>query len=299
MSFDNSKINISSFQPRWQWNNSIVNDTPIEINTPIFGNDFDFMPTSMGVPSFENYFSMDLSQFAMQNPFGLMNFALPQIDYTKLLENAMKMQNEYIQMLQNQQKIAMENTKKAKDNPNLPEYKPEDPKNISYDAKELKEKWSKIKPDLTNGFYEKVVEIAKKINCSPDALMAVMKAESGIKTTEKNPKGSATGLIQFTEETAKTFNTSTEALKKMSAEEQLEYVEKYLKYWKKTAGYKNTDFIDSATLYALVFLPAYSKRNVLTQKGEEAYSWNPGLDINKDGYITKTELGQRTQDCMA
>ena len=294
MSFEKIKFNsLPSFQQPLQLNTSFA------IDNPIFGNNFQFSPTQI---DFENYFQNNTS-FGLNSPFGLMNFTLPQMDYSQLLENAMKMQNEYMQMIQNQQKTLIENAKKTKLDSKTESYTPEDPKNISYDAKELKEKWSKIKPDLTNGFYEKVVKIAKKINCSPDALMAVMNAESGISATIKNPdpESTATGLIQFTEDTAKDLGTTTAKLKQMSAEKQLDYVEKYLTKNKKAAGISNSQFVDAGTLYALVFLPGRANQKYVTNSTEKYYSAgkNEDLDLNKDGYIAKTELAQRVQSFMA
>lgn len=290
MSFENLKItNSINFQPLLQLKNQFA------IDTPIWGNNLQFMPTTTGIPSFESYFLGDFSQVGMQNPFGLMNFSMPQMDYTKLLENAIKMQNECMKIIQERQQIALQNIKL---NQNSQTYTPETPENVSYDAKELKSKWASKKPHLTDGFYEKVVQIAKRINCDPNSLMAVMNAESGIDASAKNKKGSASGLIQFIESTAESLGTTTKKLRKMSAEEQLEYVEKYLTKTKNDAGL-GSSFIDSATLYSLIFLPGRSKNDVLTTKGEEYYAWNTCLDTNGDGRITKAELGQRVQSFMA
>ena len=129
--------------------------------------------------------------------------------------------------------------------------------------------------------------------------MALMYSESGLDPANVNKKSNATGLIQFMPDTATTFGTSVEALKKMSAEQQLNYVEKYFLYWKSDKGFKESDFIDAGTLYALTFLPKYSRQETLCRAGSNEYSQNKGLDKNKDGKITKTELSNRLKQYMA
>ena len=178
-------------------------------------------------------------------------------------------------------------------------YSDDDTSYFSYDAKELKTKWSKKKPELSDGFYNKVVEIAKRIKCNPGDLMAVMNAESGLSATAVNKNGGATGLIQFMPETAKSLGTTTEKLKQMSPEQQLVYVEKYLRQAKKNAGFGDNDKIGAGTLYSLVYLPAYAKQDVLASAGSSYYDENTVLDINGDGKITKNELAQIVHSHMA
>ncbi len=179
------------------------------------------------------------------------------------------------------------------------DYSDEDTSNFSYDAAALKEKWAvKGEPQFSDGFYNKVVEISKRVGCDPNALMAVMKSESGLKTTARNPHGGATGLIQFMPSTAKALGTSTEALSRMSPEEQLVYVEKFLVQNKKMAGFSEGDKLDSGTLYTLVFLPAYAKRDVLCTQGTKYYKYNAGLDLNHDGQITKQDMSRRVHQFM-
>ena len=177
--------------------------------------------------------------------------------------------------------------------------KPAEQIELNYDAKKLKEKWSK-KKNLSDTFYEKVIDISKKIKCDPNDLMAVMWYESAhtFNPAEPNSIG-AVGLIQFMPDTARTLGTTTEELKNMSAEKQLDYVEKYLVANKKDAGYDDNKQLDAGTLYSLVFLPGRSKRNVLTSKGEKYYSQNKSLDYNKDGKITKLDLSSVVKDNMA
>jgi hypothetical protein len=121
-----------------------------------------------------------------------------------------------------------------------------------------------------------------------------MESESGISSTVLNKAGSgATGLIQFMPATARGLGTSTEALAKMSAVEQLDYVEKYLRQAKSIAGIGKDESIDGGTLYALVFMPAHAKKDTLAVKGSGAYMANSGLDLNGDNRITAKDLQMR------
>ena len=180
-------------------------------------------------------------------------------------------------------------------------YSDEDTSYFSYDAKELKNKWQKKAPHLSEAFCNKAVAIAKRLNCDPNDLLAVMYSESSLKPTSVNKSSGATGLIQFMPATAKELGTTTQALKTMSAEEQLVYVEKYLHNAKRIAGFKDNEKIGAGTLYALVYLPGRAKRDVLASVNENNgyYSGNTPFDINRDGKITKAELAQRLRGYMA
>lgn len=179
------------------------------------------------------------------------------------------------------------------------DYSDEDTANFNYDAKALKSKWNKKAPWLSDAFYSKTTAISQRLGCDPNDLMAVMYSESGLKSTAGNKNGGATGLIQFLPSTAKSLGTTTSALRNMSAEQQLSYVEKCIAGTKKMAGFKSGDKLDTGTLYSLVFLPAFAKREVLTSKGSKYYAANAGLDTNHDGQITKSDLRKRLQKFKA
>jgi len=144
-------------------------------------------------------------------------------------------------------------------------------------------------PTNRAAFAAKVVEIAAKLKCDPNWLMFVMYLESGLKSTAKNPLGSATGLIQFIESTAKQLGTTTAALAQMSNVQQLDYVYAYFKPY---VGKIKSCF----DLYLITFYPAaigkpdsYLIGSVGNRVGETAKA-NPAFDINKDGKITKGEF---------
>lgn len=139
-------------------------------------------------------------------------------------------------------------------------------------------------------FRSKVYEVAEALQVEPDELMAVMAFETAetFRPDIKNMAGSgATGLIQFMPATARGLGTSTEALARMSAVEQLEWVRTYFKPY---TG-RLTSLSD---LYMAVLWPrAIGKPDnyVLWSKAAKptTYAQNAGLDANKDGFITKEE----------
>ncbi len=147
--------------------------------------------------------------------------------------------------------------------------------------------------NLGEDFYRELENVANRIGCSSSDLLALMNAESGLNPAAVNSNGGATGLIQFMPNTAKGLGTSTAELAKMSAVEQLAYVEKYLLRAKASAGIQGN--LSAGDLATLTFLPARAGREVLTTSNEIYYAHNKGLDLNKDGKITKAELGERLE----
>ena len=182
-------------------------------------------------------------------------------------------------------------------------------------------------------FRKKVVEISKRINCDPNDLMAVMAVETGrsflpyqlsnkkghsqpksaSEVTEQMVSGRAVGLIQFTKDAVHELNTQLAKQKKssvtklklakMSAVEQLDYVELHIK----TAADRlmKGQRLSLSDLYTSVFAPAHmgkSEDAVLYHSGTKAYSANRSVDIGDgrggkpDGKITKAELAKRTFD---
>src|SRR5690606_7347779 len=85
-------------------------------------------------------------------------------------------------------------------------------------------------PNVTEAFLRGVEEMAGRLGTRPEYILAVMSFETGgsFSPGVRNGVGSgATGLIQFMPTTARELGTSTDALARMSAVEQLEYVERY------------------------------------------------------------------------
>ena len=133
-----------------------------------------------------------------------------------------------------------------------------------------------------------LIPIASRLDIDPDHLWRVIHFESGGNPKAVNPKSGATGLIQFLPDTARMVGTTVEALKKMTFEQQLPYVEEYLR----RNGARGANFAD---LYSNVLYPmAQGKPDEypLFRKGSRAYSQNSALDRNKDGVVTKREAAE-------
>lgn len=134
-------------------------------------------------------------------------------------------------------------------------------------------------------FANKVKQISTKLKVNPNFLMMVIFKETGgsFSPSIKNPSSSASGLIQFMEDTAKSLGTTTAALRAMSATEQLDYVYKYLKPF---TGRLKT-FRD---VYLAVFYPSGIGRSSSWKFPSWVYKSNRGIDMNKDGVLTLGEF---------
>lgn len=155
-------------------------------------------------------------------------------------------------------------------------------------------------------------KLASKYNVRVEDLLANMYAESRLDPKAINPKGGASGLIQFMPETAKGLGTSVEEIRNMSAIDQLKYVEKYfdqfgLEKLGKVQKEKGQT-VSASSLYSTVFLPKFKEAPENTIFGVKdsqellpgtklsmgkIYEQNASLDLNKDGKITKEELGTK------
>lgn len=152
---------------------------------------------------------------------------------------------------------------------------------------------------LDPAFQAKAQQVANNLGVSLDDLIGIMNHESGLNPGAVNPYTNATGLIQFMPNTAKGLGTSIDALKNMSAIEQLDYVEKF---YKPAAG-KAKDIGD---LYMYTFLPAAVGKPddfVLGASGsgikvfginqDALYNQNKVFDADKKGYYTVGDVKRR------
>lgn len=132
-------------------------------------------------------------------------------------------------------------------------------------------------------FLDKLDSVSSKMGVPSESLLKVMNNESGLRTDAVNPRGGATGLIQFMPATARGLGTTTEALKSMSATQQLDYVAKYY------APY-NGKLHNATDLYTVTFYPAMlGKPDSYVVGGANAgliARENPIFDIDRDGVIT-------------
>lgn len=136
-------------------------------------------------------------------------------------------------------------------------------------------------------FMSRVNEVSSRLGINPANLLAVMRSESSLNPRAVNSSTGASGLIQFMPRTAQSLGTSVEAIRQMSAAEQMPYVERFFRSVRLPAG------ASAGKLYAYVFLPGRANREVLTQSGENFYEANRGLDVDRDGKITIADLDAR------
>jgi hypothetical protein len=145
---------------------------------------------------------------------------------------------------------------------------------------------------VSKEFAQKVKGISRNLGIKPDWLMHLIYFESAktFSPSVKNPISGATGLIQFMPQTAQGLGTSTEELSSMTAEQQLTYVEKYLKQ------YPVSNAESYGELYLAVLYPyALRKQDsyVLGSHNGTATTvrnQNQIFDTNGDGKITKKEV---------
>ncbi|OPK06719.1 hypothetical protein BZ164_00920 [Pseudomonas veronii] len=143
---------------------------------------------------------------------------------------------------------------------------------------------------VDEAFRAKVTAIANNLSLQPNWLMAVMAFETGytFSPAERNQGSSATGLIQFLQSTAVALGTTTARLARMTAVQQLDWVEKY---YKAVPASRIKNLGDA---YLAVLFPAAIGRPdafVMWQRDtgqyQREYADNSGLDREKKGYITR------------
>ncbi|KAF2327715.1 L,D-transpeptidase [Flavobacterium daemonense] len=157
-------------------------------------------------------------------------------------------------------------------------------------------------------FRKKVVEISKRLGKDPNLLMAAMALETGRTFSPTAGKGSSyVGLIQFGDDAAESIGTSRDALLKMTAIQQLDYVEKYLEK-KKSKLVTLTDFYLSILMpvdigkgstpnhvvfdneYALVYKNDGKTLTDLSKSRHFGYRQNPGF-FYEEGEKEKVKKG--------
>lgn len=147
-------------------------------------------------------------------------------------------------------------------------------------------------------FRQRVIWIAEGLDIGPepgkpepDWLTTCMAWESGrsFRPDIKNMAGSgATGLIQFMPATARSLGTTVEALAVMTAEDQLNYVWKYFRPYEGRLR-------SLADCYMAILWPAAVGKpdSYALFTGGIAYRQNAGLDVDKDGKVTKREAAAK------
>lgn len=142
-------------------------------------------------------------------------------------------------------------------------------------------------------FKEEVIILCAALECDPSHLMAAMAFETGetFSPSKRNPVSGATGLIQFMPRTAKALGTSTAALAAMTALDQLVFVGQYFRPF---SGRMRT----LSDVYMAILWPrAVGKPDatILFEAPSTNFEQNKGLDVNRDGAVTKGEAASKVQ----
>lgn len=144
-------------------------------------------------------------------------------------------------------------------------------------------------PNVTPEFLRGVEAMAGRLGTRPEYILAVMSFETGgsFSPGVRNGAGSgATGLIQFMPDTARSLGTSTQALSRMSATDQLKYVERYFDQRSNAGDLRTLEGVYTSVLHGS---PKPDPASTLFASGTAAYRMNAPLDVNRDGRITSGE----------
>ena len=142
-------------------------------------------------------------------------------------------------------------------------------------------------------------DVAADTDIDANHLMAVMAFETGrtFRADIRNPASGGTGLIQHMPSTAKGFGTTTDELAAKTPERQLnEDVRRYFRQ------YKGRLRSLSDTYMAVLWPAAIGKPEdfvLIDDDDGKAYIQNRGLDLNKDGRITKAEATAHVERLLA
>lgn len=144
---------------------------------------------------------------------------------------------------------------------------------------------------VSSTFRDRAKWIADELGFDVSDLMACMAFETGetFSASITNAAGSgAVGLIQFMPQTAFLLDTSSEALARMTPENQLNYVYKYFKPYKGRLH-------NLGDLYMAILWPAGIGKpdswNLFERGGPHPslYLQNKGLDFDRDGDVSRGE----------
>jgi hypothetical protein len=155
---------------------------------------------------------------------------------------------------------------------------------------------NKVSPE----FKAKVIEICQRLQMDPSDLMACMNSETAgtLDPHKWNGDHTAVGLIQFTMPVG---GKTLAALAAMDAVEQLDYVAQYGPFASHVGLLKSAEEV-----YTAMAWPAAIGKDSSTVfyerdkpiNGIDFYRFNPSLDKDGDGKITKGELGTIARDSL-
>lgn len=141
-----------------------------------------------------------------------------------------------------------------------------------------------------SGFHMKVKQVSGRLDIPEEWLLALMYQESQFNPGVRNFKGSgATGLIQFMPMTASELGTTTAELARMNPVRQMDFVYEYLALVRERYG----DYKDLTDLYLAILYPKARGGDycyTLYAKPGQSYRQNSGLDEDKDGRVTVSDV---------
>ena len=156
----------------------------------------------------------------------------------------------------------------------------------------------------TPDFMRKLGEVAGRLGTDPDYLLNVFARESSLNPMAYNPSG-ATGLFQLMPMHARKLglpggpNNKAAFREAVQSRGALGQLDLFYRYITEIVGVDS--FKDQASAYASVFMPKYvnsSPDTVIARRGTRNYGPNAGLDRNRDGSITKRELGLEAEGAL-
>lgn len=165
--------------------------------------------------------------------------------------------------------------------------------NLVPNERAVSTEYGNYNPNVSTNFLNKVKTIGLNLGLTPEYLMAVMGFETGgtYSPSIRNPVSGATGLIQFMPSTAIGLGTSVSKLAQMTAIEQLDYVEKYLRPYK--GRFSTLEDAYMAVLWPVAV--GKGSNYVLFRSGTIQYTQNSGLDANRDGVVTASEAANKVR----
>ncbi len=120
-----------------------------------------------------------------------------------------------------------------------------------------------------SNFIAEVEKTAQRLGFHASWLLAIMYYESRFLHNVTNPQSGATGLIQFMPSTAQALGTSTQALARMTAIEQIKFVEKfYLPIKGKAKAFADVYLYTFASAYTN---PQNAPDNAILATGQSAF----------------------------
>lgn len=148
--------------------------------------------------------------------------------------------------------------------------------------------------DLSERFFTELKAMCARLGCHPLDMLKVMFSEGGVRAEAHNPASDASGLIQFIPSTLRGlgWTDGTAAFRRLTAEEQVPWVEKFFQ------PFKSKGLTTVTRVYQAVFLPASLDAGASDDTvvcGEQgpfaaAYAANRSVDIGGKGFISVADL---------